>query len=139
MTPDTLAALHARAFSATRAWTAAEFANLLAQPGVLLTGDARCFALTRVTLDEAELLTIATDPAHRRQGLAAITLKTAESNAATSGAVQMFLEVAEDNSAARALYAAAGYTQVGRRPAYYLPKDASPVAALVLRKQLATA
>lgn len=139
MTPDTLAALHARAFSATRAWTAAEFANLLAQPGMLLTGDARCFALTRVTLDEAELLTIATDPAHRRQGLARLTLQTAENSAVKSGAAQMFLEVAEDNTAARALYADCGYDQVGRRPGYYLPKDASPVAALVLRKALATA
>lgn len=139
MTPKDLAALHARAFSATRAWSAAEFTNLLTQPGTILTGDTRCFALIRVTWDEAEVLTIATDPAHRRQGLAGNTLKTAESTAATSGAVQIFLEVAEDNSAARALYAAAGYTQVGRRPAYYLPKDAAPVAALVLRKQLATA
>lgn len=139
MTAGELAALHARAFSATRAWSTAEFASLLAQPGTILIGDTRCFALIRVTLDEAEVLTIATDPAHRRQGLARITLQVAENSAAQGGATEIFLEVAEDNTAARALYAGTGYAQVGRRPGYYQPKDAAPVAALVLRKQLAAA
>ena len=139
MTPDDLAALHALAFSATRAWSAAEFASLLARSGAILTGDTRCFALLRVTLDEAEVLTIATDPAHRRQGLARSTLQQAEDAAQAIGAAEVFLEVAEDNTAARALYAGAGYVQVGRRPGYYLPKDAAPVAALVLRKHLRAA
>lgn len=138
MIPDDLATLHARAFSATRAWSAAEFAALLTQPGVMLTGDTRCFALLRVTLDEAEVLTIATDPAHRRQGLAQLTLQQAEARARTCGGTQIFLEVAEDNTAARALYNRAGYGQVGRRPGYYLPKDGPPVAALILHKALGT-
>ncbi|WP_439153937.1 GNAT family N-acetyltransferase [Yoonia sp.] len=139
MTADDLATAHARAFSATRTWSAAEFASLLAQPGTILIGDTRCFALIRVTLDEAEVLTIATDPSHRRQGLARVALQTAENTVGHSGATQIFLEVAEDNTAARALYAYAGYGQVGRRPGYYQPKDAAPVAALVLRKQLVAA
>ncbi len=136
MTPATLATLHATAFSATRAWSEAEFAALLAQPGTVACGDDSCFALIRVTLDEAELLTLATDPARRRQGLARSVLTMAEIAAADAGAASMFLEVAEDNAAARALYDIAGYAQVGRRPGYYLPKDSAPVAALVLRKQL---
>ena len=136
MTPDTLAELHGKAFSATRSWTVAEFASLLSQPGTVLTGDTRCFALLRVTLDEAEVLTIATDPAHRRQGLARAALQEAEAQVQTAGATQVFLEVAEDNAAARALYARGGYTQVGRRPGYYVPQNGPPVAALVLRKSL---
>ena len=49
----------------------------------------------------------------------------------------MFLEVAEDNRAARALYAAAGFASVGRRPAYYArPGAADAVAALILRRDL---
>lgn len=139
MTADDLATLHACAFSATRAWSAAEFTSLLAQPGTILTGDTRCFALTRVTLDEAELLTIATAPECRRQGLARITLQAAENSARQSGATQLFLEVAEDNIAARTLYEDAGYRQIGRRPGYYLPKDTPPVAALVMCKQLPNA
>jgi ribosomal-protein-alanine N-acetyltransferase len=136
MTPDRLAKIHARAFSATRAWSAAEFSALLQQRGTFCTGDDTSFVLTRVTLDEAEILTLATDPAHRRKGLAASYLARAETEAAQAGARSVFLEVAEDNTAARGLYAAAGYGQVGRRPGYYVPKDAPPVAALILRKDL---
>ena len=134
MTPEALAHIHALAFSSTRAWSAAEFRSLLDQPGMVLTGDDRAFALLRVTLDEAEVLTIATAPEHRRKGLARAVLAQAETAVQTLGAAVIFLEVAEDNDAARALYAQAGYAQIGRRPGYYLPKDAAPVAALVLRK-----
>ena len=137
MTPEVLARLHAQAFSSTRTWSAAEFGDLLDQPGAILAGDDRAFALLRVTLDEAEILTIATAPAHRRKGLARKALAQAEQAAQIAGAAVIFLEVAEDNTAARALYAQAGYAQIGRRPGYYLPKDAAPVAALVLRKAFA--
>jgi ribosomal-protein-alanine N-acetyltransferase len=136
MTPEALAHIHALAFSSTRAWSAAEFRSLLDQRGMVLTGDDRAFALLRVTLDEAEVLTIATAPEHRRKGLARAVLAQAETAVQALGAAVIFLEVAEDNDAARALYAQAGYAQIGRRPGYYLPKDAAPVAALVLRKAL---
>nr|WP_311135577.1 GNAT family N-acetyltransferase [Yoonia vestfoldensis] len=119
-----------------RTWSATEFRDLLNQPGAILAGDDRAFALLRVTLDEAEVLTVATAPAYRRKGLARSTLAQAEQAAKAAGANVVFLEVAEDNQAARALYAQAGYAQIGRRPGYYLPKDAAPVAALVLRKAL---
>jgi ribosomal-protein-alanine N-acetyltransferase len=136
MTPETLAALHAKAFSATRAWSAAEFASLLSQAGTSVHGNADSFVLLRVVADEAEVLTLATEPQKRRQGLARAALAMGENAARTSGARIMFLEVAEDNTAAKALYAACGYAQVGRRPGYYLPKDSAPVAALVMRKDL---
>ena len=136
MTPEQLADLHALAFTQTRAWTAAEFGTLLNQPGAILAGHQHSFALLRVTLDEAEVLTVATDPAHQRKGLAATALASAELSAQKSGATAVFLEVAENNAAAKALYAKAAYVPVGRRPGYYLPKDGAAVAALVLRKQL---
>jgi ribosomal-protein-alanine N-acetyltransferase len=44
----------------------------------------------------------------------------------------MFLEVSERNAAARALYAAAGFAEVGRRRRYY----ADGADALVLRRDL---
>lgn len=137
MTPDALAALHAKAFPDARAWAADEFAALLTQRGTRVIGDARAFVLIRTIADEAEILTLATDPAHRRQGLARAVLTKAETQAKADGAATMFLEVAEDNSPAQALYLQAGYAQVGRRPNYYLPKNAAPVSALVLRKPLA--
>ncbi|WP_106745195.1 GNAT family N-acetyltransferase [Yoonia maritima] len=136
MTPETLAEIHAAAFPNARSWSAKEFSALMDQTGSILSGDDRCFALLRVTLDEAEVLTLATASEHRRKGLASVALAQAEAFAQKSGAASVFLEVAEDNEAAKALYAKAGYTQVGRRPGYYLPKDGAAVAALVLRKQL---
>ena len=138
MTPNELANLHAAAFSATRAWSADEFAGLLQHPGTFATGDTHCFALIRTVLDEAELLTIATAPAMRRQGLARATLLAGEARAKTEGAARIFLEVAEDNGAAIKLYTSSGYHQIGRRPGYYLPKDGAPLAALVMRKSLTT-
>ena len=137
MTPADLARIHVRAFPQERGWSEEEFATLLAQPGAVLSGDARAFALLRVVADEAEVLTIATDPDHRRKGHARAALAEAEAMAAALGATAVFLEVAEDNTPAQELYAQAGYHQVGRRPNYYVPKNAAPVAALVLRKDLA--
>ncbi|MFN4101064.1 MAG: GNAT family N-acetyltransferase, partial [Pararhodobacter sp.] len=107
MTPEALAALHARAFATPPPWSAAGFAGLLDSPLVFLTADAqgRAFALGRVVAGEAELLTLATDPAARRQGLARAQMAAFEREAQARGAVTAFLEVAEDNAAARALYA----------------------------------
>jgi len=54
----------------------------------------------------------------------------------------MFLEVAEDNAAARALYDSAGFFGVGPREAYYLGRAGRSLAgsaALVLRCDLCDA
>ena len=48
----------------------------------------------------------------------------------------MFLEVAEDNIAALALYHRAGFAAVGRRRGYYHRAGAAPVDAQVLRLDL---
>jgi ribosomal-protein-alanine N-acetyltransferase len=74
----------------------------------------------------------------RRRGLARRILQEAEEQAKAQGAATIFLEVAENNTAAIGLYTSSGYSQIGRRPGYYLPKDGAPIAALVLRKSLAT-
>ena len=136
MTPQALAATHARAFTDSRTWHEDEMAALIASPHVAVTGDERCFVMLRVITDEAEILTVATDPDHRRQGLAARALAEAETVAASRGATQVFLEVAETNTAARALYDKAGYTLVGTRPDYYAQKTGTPVQALVLAKRI---
>jgi [ribosomal protein S18]-alanine N-acetyltransferase len=59
-------------------------------------------------------------------------LEAAEARAAAAGALEMFLEVAEENAAARALYGRGGYVVVGCRRGYY--RDGSD--ALVMRKTL---
>ena len=54
--------------------------------------------------------------------------------AASLGAVSMFLEVAVTNDAARALYAAHGFTEAGLRRHYYT----DGTDALILRSTLST-
>lgn len=137
ITPETLAQIHARAFDGqARAWSAAEFRDLLDGPHTFVTGDARAFALGRAVAGEAELLTLATDPAHRRQGRARACLAAFETAARARGADTALLEVAADNAPARALYHAAGYIQTARRAAYY-PRGHGPAAdALILQKTL---
>ena len=136
MTPDKLAATHARAFATTRGWSALEFSSLMAGPGAILVGTATAFVLGRVIVDEAEILTLATDPAFQRQGLAQVALAGFEARACAAGAKTIFLEVAEDNDAAKALYARAAYVRIGRRPRYYTTPAGKPIAALILQKLL---
>ncbi|KIC38040.1 GNAT family N-acetyltransferase [Leisingera sp. ANG-M7] len=136
LTPAQMAATHAAAFTQSRPWSALEFAALLDSPLVFAAGDARCFALVRVIADEAELLTIATDPAHQRQGLARACMADWESAARARGAAEAFLEVAEDNAPAQALYRVGGFAECGRRAGYYRRKDANPADAILMRKSL---
>ncbi|MGY6410552.1 MAG: ribosomal protein S18-alanine N-acetyltransferase [Alkalilacustris sp.] len=129
--PDRLARLHAACFTRPRPWSATEFAGLLAAPDTLLADAPDGFGLTRVTLDEAELLTLAVAPAARGQGLGTRLLAELMARAAARGAAAMLLEVAADNTAARVLYARAGFVEIGRRRGYYGGTD-----ALVLRAPL---
>lgn len=131
-----LAATHAQAFAFDRPWSEAEFAALLASPGTVLIGDATAFALGRIMLDEAEILTLATTPSARRMGLARAGLDRFEALAKRRQVATVFLEVAQDNHAALQLYAKAGYAEVGLRPGYYGRSSGPAVAALILRKSL---
>lgn len=138
MTPEELAQTHARAFAGpSRGWSAQEMADLLQSPLVFAVGDARAFALGRAIADEAELLTLASDPGHRRKGLARACLAAFEATAQARGARTAFLEVAADNTGALALYHAAGYAQTALRKGYYTRPDAAPVDALILQKSIA--
>lgn len=137
MTADEMARLHAGAFTdQARAWSVCEFAALCDSPHVFQVGDARCFGLGRSVADEAELLTLATDPAHRRKGLARQCLAAFEKVAQHRGAAACLLEVAADNQAALGLYREAGYAEAGRRPGYYRTAQGIRIDALLLRKTL---
>ncbi|GAW34594.1 ribosomal-protein-alanine N-acetyltransferase [Roseovarius sp. A-2] len=139
MTPEEMAACHARAFAGQgRAWTVVEFASLLESPLIFAVGNARAFALGRVIADEAELLTLACDPAQRRKGLGRACLASFEAGARARGAVTAFLEVAADNMMARGLYDTAGYAEITRRAGYYARAGITAVDAIVMRKTFGT-
>lgn len=125
-----LAALHAGAFDAP--WSARAFADLLAGPGVLLEAETDGFGLVRVAADEAEILTLAVRTDARRRGVASRLVAAVARRAAAMGATRLFLEVAEDNGAAQALYARLGFEPAGRRPRYYARPDGPAVDALLL-------
>lgn len=128
--PARLAAIHAEAFDAP--WSAAALAELLASPGVVAAAEDDGFILIRVVADEAEILTLAVRPTARRAGLGARLVEAATVRAAALGAERMFLEVAESNAAARALYARSGFVEMGRRRGYYAHTDGRREDALTL-------
>ena len=89
------------------------------------------FIVWRVVADQAEIITIGVHPDARQTGIASAMLVLAESDAKTRGANKMFLEVAENNRPARAMYEKNGYTQIGVRPKYY-----DGVDAILMEKEL---
>ncbi|OJU09505.1 MAG: hypothetical protein BGN86_14205 [Caulobacterales bacterium 68-7] len=134
-TADAEALARAHALSFDRPWSAEEFSDLLSSPGVFGFSGPNGFILCRAAAGEAEILTLAVDPDARRAGLGRALVELAMNVAALAGAESMFLEVAEDNAPAQALYTAAGFGLAGRRPRYYRRADRE-IDALVMRRDL---
>jgi ribosomal-protein-alanine N-acetyltransferase len=75
--------------------------------------------LTRAGSRWARLYSLVVDPAARGRGLGRILLADAEAQARRAGCRGLRLEVRQDNVAANALYAAAGYRRLAALPGYY--------------------
>jgi [ribosomal protein S18]-alanine N-acetyltransferase len=134
------ARLHGQGFA--HPWSAEEMATLIMSSSTLgaaaldpISGRLRGFVLSRLAADEAEILTIATIPQARRQGIARGLLEAAMAAARDAGAMRLFLEVASGNAAARQLYGGLGFVEVGRRRDYYV-KGGAAEDALVLAARL---
>lgn len=69
-------------------------------------------------LGETDILTVAVDPAARRQGIGRRLLESLF-DALSGQSSAIYLEVRESNAPARALYASLGFFEVGRRRGYY--------------------
>lgn len=138
MTPQELAALHRACFTSPPPWSAQSFADLCDSKHdfLLIAPDKAGLIAGRVIAGECELLTLATDPRHQRQGVATILLARFEAEARARGATEVFLEVDEANTAARALYARHGFSQTGCRAGYYVKGDGAASDALILCKSL---
>ena len=84
-------------------------------------------AWRQVSPEEAELLNLGVDPAWRRKGVASALL-----DALTQAAGgEIFLEVAEPNEAAIALYLRHGWVSAGMRRGYYAQ---GRINAVVMKK-----
>jgi ribosomal-protein-alanine N-acetyltransferase len=120
-------------FAGDDPWTAEAFVHALAaghhylsaRDGNSLIGYA---GLARVGA-EAEIHTLAVDPAHHRQGVGRALLRAVLDRA--RGAT-VFLEVRTDNESAINLYRSEGFEVIGTRRRYYRPSGAD---AFTMRRQ----
>lgn len=135
------AAVHGPAFA--HAWSEEEFESLLASSACLAEGafdgdggKLIGFILSRRAGDEAEILTVAVAQAARKRGAGKALIAAHLRRLGESGVGRLFLEVAEDNAAALALYRGAGFVEAGRRAGYYRRADGPPANALILRRDL---
>jgi ribosomal-protein-alanine N-acetyltransferase len=136
-----LAHLHRRCFDA--AWDEAAFRSLLDNHATraylardAVANEVQGFIAIQIAADESEILSLGVVPQARGRGFAKALVAHAGADAHAAGARSMFLEVAADNAAARALYASLGFTETGRRAAYYGRGAGAPVDALCLRAAL---
>lgn len=118
------------------AWQREQCLGILGLPGVWLSlatrGDqVEGFALSRIVVDEAELLLIAVSPQTRRRGTGAALIDNTINEAKERGAVRVHIEV-RDGNPALSLYQRFGFTPVGRRRGYYLGKFGQSFDALTL-------
>jgi len=133
VTPAALATLHGLCFTTPRPWRADEFSALLATPGIFLIPHTNGFALGRIAGPEAELLTIAVHPNARNAGHGRRLVAEFIATAARKAAKDIFLEVADTNTAAIALYHHAGFVEVAKRKQYFRQINGPALTALVLK------
>ena len=96
-------------------------------------GEITGFVLGRHIGDEAEILNLATLPEKRRRGEGRALLEKALAEFQTRGVRRVFLEVRESNVKAIAFYKKHGFSETGRRKAYYREPEE---AALLMEQQL---
>ncbi len=121
-----------------RPWSRSTFENELGIPFSRAAVLARADRPTRIVGyfvrwlvgEELRLLSLAVRDDARRAGLGGWLLDDLLREAREGRCRRAILEVAETNSAARALYGSRGFRGVGRRPDYYGPGQAALVLEL---------
>lgn len=134
-----LSRLHQACFP--HGWSSEDITAMLAVPGTqALVGESdgaiTAMLIIRAVVDEAEILTLAVAPLRRRLGHGARLLAALDALAHERGIRSLFLEVAEDNAAAQALYASAGYSVSGRRKGYYARGGGLFADALMMKREV---
>lgn len=126
---DTIAKLHQLCFP-HKPWTANDFTDLK-NSGCEIIASQNGFIVYRVTLDEAEIISIGVHPDARNTGIASAMIGIVLSELKKSGVKTVFLEVAKDNTPALRLYKSNNFVQIGVRPKYYDGTD-----AVLMKKEL---
>ena len=115
-------AIEATAYS--HPWTRGNFvdslaAGYLARLGCDAQGRCMGYFVAMLGAGEMHLLNLTVAPALQRQGLGRALLRRLCAEGRLLGAAILWLEVRASNQAARRLYAAFGFAEVGLRRAYY--------------------
>ena len=97
-----------------------------------LNGKICGFLVARIIGEEAEILNMAVDPSHRRNGIGSALLTAAISAAPALNAKNIYLEVRESNSEAIYFYRQHGFERASQRRGYY----SSPTENAVAMKKL---
>lgn len=130
-----IAKLEAQCFSDP--WSEKSIASELENPLSLWlvaeeNGQVFGYVGSQTVLDESDMMNVAVDSGHRRQGIARALIETLIAELAKMGSRCLRLEVRVSNENARALYARMGFQQLGLRKNYYHnPKE----DALILGKE----
>ena len=82
-------------------------------------GHIAAYAIVAIGAGEAHLLNLTVAPEWQRRGIGAELTAFVSKLARDYGADKIFLEVRPSNAAARALYARAGFSEIGLRRGYY--------------------
>ncbi len=132
-----LSQLHQASFSP--GWTVHDMAAMLATTGThALVGESdgqiSSLLIFRAIAGEAEILTLATAPTRRRLGHGAKILKALIARAGLQMVSEIFLEVAADNQAARALYRQFKFAEVGQRKGYYARPGGKTEDAILMKR-----
>ena len=136
---ESLAEVHASAFP--RPWSAGDLVDMMAGLGAAALGVEEDegalagFVLIQAVAGEAEILTLAVSPRARRAGVGRALVEAAAAQAVAGGATALWLEVAQDNAPALALYRASGFAPAGLRRGYYRSGNEA-VDAVVMRRPL---
>ena len=138
---DAVTSLHAKLFDP--AWDEESIRKLLDHPAatsfVAFDGEAQevvGFIMGQLAADEAEILSIGVAPDWQRAGLGRRLVDGLATAAKRAEARRLFLEVADDNQGALALYRAAGFSETGRRKAYYARNGGAAADAVTMALDL---
>jgi [ribosomal protein S18]-alanine N-acetyltransferase len=92
------------------------------------------FVISKIILDECELLNIAITAAQRRKGHGQMLLQHVIDHAITKYVRKIFLEVRSSNQSAIALYKKMGFIKINERKNYYPAKEGREDAVIMIKE-----
>ncbi len=104
-------------------WSANDFTECVSTGVPFLVAERRGvvagYVVAQSAADEGEILNLGVAAAHRRHGIGRELVERALAELTARGVRTVYLEVRASNAAARRLYEALGFAEVGRRSRYY--------------------